>query len=196
MVRPMKLPHALILTALIICSVGITGFVSAPAYAKRAAPADTTAPIPAAPAAPTAQYRLLDAAMKAMEGNLALMKDDKVAGNKAVQEAIVIYDEILQKEPDNVAALNGRGMARNLLADHTGRDDLQKAVQVSTITLTKNSKDALAYHARATAYRALDEYDAARKDYQAAIALMPERSNWPLDLRAMEVEAKMVTKKP
>ncbi len=161
-----------------------------------AVPAHAEAP-PAQPAAPAVtkpvnqQGKLVEAAMKAMEGNLALMRDDNATGTRLMQEAIAGYGDILAAEPDNVAALNGRGMAADLLKDGSGKADLERAAQISSARIAKDSKDATAYHDRAIAYRALNRYDAARADYQAAIALKPERTNWPLDLRAMEAEVKM-----
>lgn len=153
----------------------------------------------AAPNKPNAaQSALLDAAMKAVEGNLALMKGDTEAGNKALSEAVAGYDTVLKTEPDNTRALSGRGMTRNLLQDGSGKADLERVVTLTSEAVTKDGKNAEAFHARAAAYRALDNYAAARKDYQTAIALKPERSNWPLDLRAMEAEVKLheALKKP
>ncbi len=163
------------------------------------APVAPAAPSPTAPAKPNAtQSALLDAAMKAVEGNLALMKGDTEAGNKALNEAVAGYDTVLKAEPDNTRALSGRGMTRNLLQEGSGKLDLQRVLILTTDQIVKDSKNAEAFHARAAAYRALDNYDAARKDYQTAIALKPERSNWPLDLRAMEAEVKLqeTLKKP
>lgn len=153
------------------------------------------APQPAPQASPNkpnaAQSALLDAAMKAVEGNLALMKGDTEAGNKALSEAVAGYDTVLKTEPDNTRALSGRGMTRNLLQDGSGKTDLERVVALVDATIAKDGKNAEAFHERAAAYRALDNYAAARKDYQTAIALKPERSNWPLDLRAMEAEVKL-----
>ncbi|MBP7252730.1 MAG: hypothetical protein KBA75_04525 [Alphaproteobacteria bacterium] len=146
----------------------------------------------AAPNKPNAaQSALLDAAMKAVEGNLALMNGDTEAGNKALSEAVAGYDAVLKTEPDNTRALSGRGMTRNLLQDDSGNSDLERVVALADATIAKDGKNAEAFHERAAAYRALDNYTAARKDYQTAIAMKPERSNWPLDLRAMEAEVKL-----
>lgn len=168
-----------------------------PAATPQAA-APRPSPDPAPNKALAVQSALLDAAMKAVEGNLALMKGDTSAGNKALSEAIAGYDTALAADPDNIRGLNGRGMTRNLLQDGSGKADLERVVALADAIIAKDGKNAEAFHARATAYRALDNYDAARKDYQTAIALKAERSNWPLDLRAMEAEVKLheTLKKP
>ncbi len=157
------------------------------------APSSAAEPAPQpAPSKPNvAQSALLDAAMKAVEGNLALMKGDTETGNKALNEAIAGYTALLEAEPKNTRALSGRGMTRNLLQEGSGKDDLMRVVFLTTDLIVRDGKNAEAYHARAVAYRALDDYEAARKDYQTAIKLKPERSNWPLDLRAMEAEVKL-----
>lgn len=166
--------------------------LAAPVHAE-APTAQSTAPAAAKPAnqPPNLQGKLVEAAMKAMEGNLALMRDDTANGTKLMQEAIAGYGTVLAAEPENVAALNGRGMAADLLKDGSGKADLERAAQISSARIAKDGKDAIALHDRATSYRALNRYDLARADYQAAIALKPDRENWPLDLRAMEAEVKM-----
>lgn len=189
------MPRSLPLTALLLA-------LTTPALAEgmklgerigaEPAPSPTTTIAAPAPNKPNAtQSTLLDAAMKAVEGNLALMKGDTEAGNKALHEAVAAYDAVLKAEPDNTRALSGRGMTRNLLQEGSGKLDLQRVLILTTDQIVKDGKNAEAFHARAAAYRALDDYAAARKDYQTAIALKPERSNWPLDLRAMEAEVKL-----
>lgn len=162
--------------------------LAAPVYAE------APTPQPAAPEASKSEAsfgQLIEPMGLAMEGNLALMHGDQAKGTSLLQQAIASYTKALAVEPDNTLALNGRGMTANLLKDGSGKADLERAAQISSARITKDSKNAIAYHDRATAYRALNRYDLARADYQAAIALKPDRENWPLDLRAMEAEVKM-----
>lgn len=133
--------------------------------------------------------QLLDAGSKTLEANLANLKGDEVAAAKLNQEAIDLYDKILSQEPQNVKALKGRGLALKQQTPGAGKADLEQVIKLSDAAIAKDKNDAQAYYDRATAYRALEKFSTARQDYQQAIALKPERSNWPLDLRAMEIEA-------
>ncbi len=158
----------------------------AEAAVAESAPTAGSAPLKLSPS----NRMLLDAGGKALEANLALLKGDAVAAATLNQEAIALYDKILGQEPENIKALKGRGLALAQQKPEAGKADFEQVIKLSDAAIAKNKNDAQAFYDRATAHRVMENYAAARQDYQQAIALKPDRSNWPLDLRAMEIEAK------
>ena len=158
----------------------------AEAAVAESAPTAGSGPVKLSPS----NQMLLDAGGKALEANLAFLKGDAVAAATLNQEAIAIYDKILGQEPENIKALKGRGLALAQQKPEAGKADFEQVIKLSDAAIAKNKNDAQAYYDRATAHRVMENYAAARQDYQQAIALKPDRSNWPLDLRAMEIEAK------
>lgn len=138
---------------------------------------------------------MIDAATKFLDGSTALVNKKPEAANKSFAEAGALYTQILEKDPMNVAALNGRGIANNYIQAGSGNDDLKKAIDISTEAIKANPNDAQSYHNRATSYRAKKMYDFARGDYAAAIALQPTKKNWQADVKAMEAEAAQETPK-
>ncbi len=133
---------------------------------------------------------LLDAGGKALESSLASMKGDNEAAAALNREAVALYDKILSQEPQNIKALKGRGLALTQQTPGAGQADFEQVIKLSDAAIAKDNNNAQAYYDRATAHRAMENYGTARQDYQQAIALKPDRSNWPLDLRAMEIEAR------
>lgn len=158
--------------------------------------AEETAASP--PPAPPQTHQLSDEAKARLEVSAVVMqatglqiegKTDEA--NKAFLQAISLYDALLTKNPEDIASLNGRALARHALDDPNFREDAQKAIDITTARLAEKPDDARLHHDRAIAYRTLDMYDEASRDYARAIELAPDRENWKLDLRAMNAARRM-----
>lgn len=148
-----------------------------------------------APAPSQEEKLMIDAATKLLDGSTALLNKKQDAANKAFAEAGAFYTQVLEKDPTNVSALNGRGISNNYIQAGSGNDDLKKAIEISTEVIKADPNNAQAYYDRATSYRAKKMYDFARGDYAAAISLQPSKKNWEADVKAMEAEAVQETPK-
>ncbi len=133
----------------------------------------------------------LEAAGLMMQGMVANMDGKEEEAGGFYRQAIVIYDGMITAEPEHLDALNSRALAKIEIKDPTAAADAEKVIEITTARITAKPDDAKLYHSRAVAYRTLDKYDEATKDYEMAIKLNPERTNWQSDLRAMNAERRL-----
>lgn len=104
-----------------------------------------------------------------------------------------VFDSILKVDAVNLAALNGRGLCRNMANPGTGDADLAKAVEVASALIKADEKNAEAYYSRATTYRVLQDYKSAQADYARAVELKPDNSYWKADLETLTREVELRT---
>lgn len=134
--------------------------------------------------------RMLEASGKIMTILGAQMDGDTALLEKTANEAVAIYDQILAENPVNVKALNARATVKDTVTKGAGDPDFNKAIEITSASVTTDDKNAEAFHDRAAAYRGLKKFDLARTDYQKAIALDPSKAHWVTELKAMEIDAK------
>lgn len=132
----------------------------------------------------------LEASMKTMEAIAIGIKGDHKQEEILLNEALEIYNKGLDKEPENLHLLKGRGLVKDHMEEGSGDDDLNKVIDIATKKIEDDPKHAYSYYHRASAYRSLKKFDKARDDYKKAIELRPDKENWPIDLKAMELQAK------
>jgi tetratricopeptide (TPR) repeat protein len=106
-------------------------------------------------------------------------------------DCVKTYDDILAADAANLAALNGRGMCKNVTESGSGDADLQKAIELATLQIEKDKNNAAAYYGRAMSYRVLKEYKKAREDYLKAIELNPDDKLWTGDLKTLDMEMQL-----
>lgn len=131
-----------------------------------------------------------EASMKTMEALSAALEGNYEKEQALYQEALAIYNKGLEDDPDNVRLLKGRGLVHDQIESGSGTDDFNKVIKLTSEKIKQEPEHAYSYYHRAGAYRSLEQYDEAREDYKKAIELNPERENWPMDLKAMEIQAK------
>jgi Flp pilus assembly protein TadD len=112
--------------------------------------------------------------------------DDALETQKAgrLKEAITLYTEVLEKQPNSAEALNWRGMAYDELGEYDkALADLTKAISASP-----NYADA--YNNRGEVYRKLKKYREAMADYRKAASLEPNfaEAHYNIALMAQYVE--------
>lgn len=134
---------------------------------------------------------MLEAVGKATDAMTAQLDGNQENLEKAVSDAVAIYDQVLGSNPNNIKAINGKAALKEMLGSGKGADDYKIAIEMSSKAIEQNSADADAYFNRATAYRGLKQYTEARSDFEKAIELNPNRFDWPLALRSMNAEAGM-----
>jgi tetratricopeptide (TPR) repeat protein len=99
-----------------------------------------------------------------------------------------VYDDILKADAANLAALNGRGLCKNMAKGGDGDADLNKAIDLATALIKADEKNADAYYSRATTYRVLQDYKNAQADYARAVELNPDNLFWAADLQTLTRE--------
>lgn len=130
----------------------------------------------------TAVLRLLELMQAELQGT----PEQQAA---AADRAVAAYDDLIKLLPDDLDAINTRGIVKEKKETGSGAADFNAVIEKASARIKAAAEDADAYHARAGAYRGLKQFDLARKDYQEAIRLKPDNRKWALDLRAMEIEA-------
>ena len=169
----------------------MTNYADASSGTTTAPPATTATATATAPAPLSKEMQLmLQAAAKVTDVLMAQLDGNAEKTKNAATEAIELYNQVLAENPENVKAINARAAVQDIVANGQGTADYNKAIEISTASLSKNPNDADAYYNRATAYRGLKSYDKARADYEQAIKLNPQRTDWQTALKAMNVEAK------
>jgi len=131
-----------------------------------------------------------EASIKTMEALSAALEGDVEKEQSLYQEALDIYNKGLDDDPENVRLLKGRGLVLDQIEAGSGKDDFNAVIKLTTEKIEQTPDHAYSYYHRAGAYRSLEQYDKAREDYKKAIELNPKRENWPMDLKAMEIQAK------
>ncbi|MEO6053616.1 MAG: tetratricopeptide repeat protein [Chthoniobacterales bacterium] len=87
--------------------------------------------------------------------------------NREYKEAINVYTQATQIDPNNPAVYNGRGNARYAVQDYRGAvQDYSKVIEI-------NPSDAAAYDSRAQARNAKDDLDGSIADFSKAIEIVP-----------------------
>lgn len=142
-------------------------------------------------ARPAEAQEKMDAAMGIIEGIQADAAGDYTGAKAAYQKALSAYDSMLLRDPENLEALNGRALVRDKLGQPGAVIDAERVIEIATRKLQSEPNNAELYQARATAYRTMERYDDATQDYEKAIALSPEPSQWELDLRTMQEERRL-----
>jgi protein O-mannosyl-transferase len=87
--------------------------------------------------------------------------------NKVWQNNISLFDDVIEKYPRAVIALNNRGLAKYHLKDYYG------AIQDNDKALEINPKEASVYVERGNSKKALGDYKGAIQDYNKAIEINP-----------------------
>ena len=131
-----------------------------------------------------------EVSMKTMEALSAALEGNHEKEQALYQEALAIYNKGLNGEPENVRLLKGRGLVLDQIEAGSGKDDFNTVIKLTSDRIEQEPDHAYSYYHRAGAYRSLEQYDKAREDYKKAIELNPERENWPMDLKTMEIQAK------
>ncbi len=79
------------------------------------------------------------------------------------EEAILLLDKAIEKDPQNIYALLNRGVDKSILGDYKGAiNDYSKIIEI-------DSENALAYLNRGKNKKRLDDYHAAIEDFEKAI---------------------------
>lgn len=98
------------------------------------------------------------------------------ARNQQYDEAFRVYNQILQKNPEDVTAYYYRGRLRNYLKEHdTALEDFNKAIELLPTF-------AQAYYGRCSAQMFMGDYEKALPDCQKAIELKPDYPDAYVDL--------------
>ncbi len=96
---------------------------------------------------------------------------DRAFAQEQWDKAIVAYTDVLRLAPDDVRALNRRGIARQIKGEYA------KAIADHTEAIRLAPKDVSGYHNRAMAHVELKALDKALADYDAAIRCDPTAVN-------------------
>lgn len=138
---------------------------------------------------PDAKALRQTAALRLLELMQAELQGTPEQQTAAAGRAVTAYDDLIGLLPDDLDAINTRGIVKEKKETGSGAADFNAVIEKANARIKAAAEDADAYHARAGAYRGLKQFDLARKDYQDAIRLKPDNRKWALDLRAMEIEA-------
>ncbi len=111
------------------------------------------------------------AAGKAAPKDLAvalLTRGDVLAAKRDYDKAIAVYTDALKSDPDNVRAMEGRGIAY----EHKGQDDL--AMADYNAALQKRPNFGAPYNSRGTIYLRRAALQSAQDDFTSAIRIAPK----------------------
>jgi len=149
------------------------------------------------PAIASDEAALEAATAQSHQGARLITKHDFNGAIEVLQQALLAFDKLLEAEPENRAALNGRGYTNLLLAQLTDKGeaayegDLHEAIRLADAAIAANVNDAQAYYDRATAQRFLRNFNEARMDYSTAIGLDGTQLKWASDAALMESDLQM-----
>ncbi len=120
-----------------------------------------------------------------MDGVMKEMNGDRAGARDA-------YSKILEIKPDDTRTLISRGRVLAQMGNQeAGTADMNRAFGLIGEALKKNPNDASLYYLRGYANRCLKQFDKAIADTKKAIQLDPNRPNYPLDLRMIELEKRL-----
>ena len=107
----------------------------------------------------------------------------KAKDKKTLNDIISLYDQVLEINPDNVAALNNRGIVKSDLRDHDG------AIQDFNQALKIKPDNVVAYCNRGSAKSELGKHKDAIEDVKKAMEIEPD--NESLKRLLAEIEKKL-----
>lgn len=120
--------------------------------------------------------------MLLLEGGIKVMQGD-------LQGALTDYQKVIEINPDNIEAYLQVGYVKNLQGnEEEAKDQFAKADEMIAQGLIKDPNNARMYYLRGRSKRYAKDYDGAIDDIKKAVELDPQRTNYPIELRAIEAE--------
>lgn len=117
-----------------------------------------------------------------LEGGIKVMQGD-------LQGALTDYLKVIEINPDNIEAYLQVGYVKKLQGHaEEANEQFAKGEVLIAQGLDKDPNNARMYYLRSRAKRYTKDYDGAIADIKKAVELDPQRTNYPVELRAIEVE--------
>ncbi|MFW6335645.1 MAG: tetratricopeptide repeat protein [Phycisphaeraceae bacterium] len=125
------------------------------------------------------RLELLDNALDASPTHLGLLQHRAITLEQSgeIDQAVEAYERVLERDPDNVIALNNLA----LLLSELGRD-LERARSLIDRAIAQRPKLAALHDTRGEVLSAMDRSGEATAAYQTAISLQPEVMKWRVHL--------------